>query len=460
MRRPRLGIRGKVLAGLLLASVATLATAVLVTLPLLEGRLEADRLADLRGLARTARPALRSVDAEHLKPGSTDLADILDRLQDRTGGRVVLYDAGGRPLADTAPRRPAPVIARVVEAELRRRPGRDETTSGTSHGLAYAVAATRVEHQRLTLVIAKRLDDTRAASEVLRRALPWAALIAIAVAVALGLLVSRGLLRRLTQLHADARALHEEGLTHRVAIAGDDEIADVAAALEEMRARLAEEEASRKAFLSTASHELRTPLGTLQATLELLRESAAAGRLSAADTTAHADLALRQTHRLTALATDLLDLSRVDGAAPLRRDPVGLLELARGVARELAVRFDGRPLEVEGEEVVVAADPAATARIVRILLENARVHGAGAVRVTVAREGEERARLTVRDGGAGVAPEEVERLFVRFARGEAARDRPGAGLGLPIARGLAHGMDGDVEHAGGAAFVLDLPQWR
>jgi signal transduction histidine kinase len=459
VRRPRPGIRGKVLAGLLLASVATLATAILVTLPLLEGRLEADRLADLRGLARTARPALRSVDAKRLTPGSTELADICDRLQDRTGGRVVLYDAGGRRLADTAPRRPAPVIARVVEAELRRRPGRDETTSGTTHGIAYAVAGARVADQRLTLVIAKRLDDTRAASEVLRRALPWAALIAVAVAVALGLLVSRGLLRRLTQLHADARALHEEGLTHRVRISGDDEIADVAAALEEMRARLADEEASRKAFLSTASHELRTPLGTLQATLELLREGAAAGRLDAADTTAHADLALRQTHRLTALATDLLDLSRVDGAAPLRRDPVGLRELADGVAREFGQRLHGRPLEVEGDEVVAVADPAATARIVRILLENARVHGAGAVRVTVARDGDDLARLTVRDSGDGVAPEEVERLFVRFARGDAARDRPGAGLGLPIARGLAQGMGGAVEHAGGAAFVLTLPQW-
>jgi signal transduction histidine kinase len=448
-----------VLAGLLLASVATLTTAALVTLPLLESRLKDDRLADLRGLARTARPALRSVSAEHLEPGSVDLAAIGDRLQDRTGGRVVVYDARGRALADTAPRRPAPVIPRVVEAQLRARTGRDETTSGTDRGIAYAVTATRASGQRLTLVIAKRLDDTRAASEVLRRALPWAGLVAILVTVALGLLVSRGLLARLTQLHADARALHEEGLSHRVAVTGADEVADVAAALEEMRARLADEEASRKAFLSTASHELRTPLATLQATLELLREGAAAGRLDAADTTAHADLALRQTHRLTALATDLLDLSRVDGAAPLRADPVGLRELAEGVAREFGARLDGRALEVGGDaEVTVAADPAATARIVRILLENARVHGRGAVRMRV--EGDdERARLTVADDGAGVGAGEVDRLFVRFARGEAARDRPGAGLGLPIARGLAEGMGGEVAHAGGSTFVVTLPRW-
>ncbi|HWI74443.1 MAG TPA: HAMP domain-containing sensor histidine kinase [Baekduia sp.] len=459
MRLPRPGIRGKVLAGLLLASVATLTTAVLVTLPLLEQRLESNRLADLRGLARTARPALRSVDAERLEPGSLELAAICDRLQDRTGGRVVLYDARGRVLADTAPRRPAPVLAGVVDAELRARVGRDETTSGTAHGVAYAVTATRVAGQRLTLVIAKRLDDTRAASDVLRRALPWAALVAIVVTVALGFLLSRGLLARLTQLHADARALHEEGLTHHVAVTGDDEVADVAAALEEMRARLADEEASRKAFVSTASHELRTPLATLQATLELLREDAAAGRLDDADTTAHADLALRQTHRLTALATDLLDLSRVDGAAPLRRDPVGLLELADGVARELGARFAGRGLEVGGGEVTVAADPAATARIVRILLENARVHGSGAVRVRVQELDGDRARLTVEDDGPGVEAGEVDRLFVRFARGDAARDRPGAGLGLPIARGLAEGMGGEVAHAGGSAFVVTLPRW-
>jgi hypothetical protein len=104
VRRRRLGIRGRVLAGLLLASVATLATAVLVTLPLLESRLEADRLADLRGLARTARPALRSVSPERLRPGSTELTDIVDRLEDRTGGRVVLYDSRGRTRRRGVPR--------------------------------------------------------------------------------------------------------------------------------------------------------------------------------------------------------------------------------------------------------------------------------------------------------------------------------------------------------------------
>jgi signal transduction histidine kinase len=457
--RRRLGIRGRVLAGLLLASVATLATAVLVTLPLLEGRLEADRLADLRGLARTARPALRSVSPQRLKPGSLALTDIVDRLQDRTGGRVLLYDSRGRTLADTAPRRAAPDVAVNVVGRLRARPGRDETTSGTAHGMAYAVTETRARHERLTMVIAKRLDDTRAASQVLRRALPWAGLVAVVVAVALGLLLSRGLLSRLTQLHEDARALHEEGLDHHVVVSGGDEIAGVARALEEMRARLAEEEASRKAFLSTASHELRTPLATLQATLELLREGAADGRVDASATAAQAEVALRQTYRLTALATDLLDLSRIDGAAPLRREPLGLLDLTGGVAREFAARMDGRALEVDGDEVLIAADPMATARIVRILLENARAHGDGDVHVMVMPDGE-RARVTVRDDGPGVTRGEVERLFVRFARGEAARDRPGAGLGLPIARGLAHGMGGEVEHVGGSAFVVTLPRWE
>jgi len=458
VRPRRLGIRGRVLASLLLASVATLATAVLVTLPLLESRLEADRLADLRGLARTARPALQSVSPAHLKAGSPELTGIVDRLQDRTSGRVLLYDARGRTLADTSPRQVTPDIALAVEGRLRARPGNDETTSGTAHGLAYAVAATRVGGERLTLVIAKRLDDTRAASQVLRRALPWAGLVAVVVAVALGLLLSRGLLSRLTQLHADARALHEEGLDHHVAVSGGDEIADVAGALEEMRARLADEEASRKAFLSTASHELRTPLATLQATLELLREGAVDGRLDASATAAQADVALRQTYRLTALATDLLDLSRIDGAAPLRREPLELLELTSGVAREFGARMNGRKLDVDGDEVIVAADPLATARIVRILLENARAHGAGDIHVMVMPDGS-RARVTVRDEGTGVSPGEMERLFVRFARGESARDRPGAGLGLPIARGLAHGMEGEVTHVGGSAFVVTLPRW-
>jgi signal transduction histidine kinase len=231
-----------------------------------------------------------------------------------------------------------------------------------------------------------------------------------------------------------------------------------------MRGRLIQDEAARQAFVATASHELRTPLASLQATLELLREEAREGRGGPEVVAARADTALRQTHRLVGLATDLLDLSRVDGEAELEPEPLELGELARTVAREFATRLEGagRSLDVRGGPALALADPAATVRILRILLDNAAHHGAGAVTVAVATD-PGALRLTVADEGAGFGEDEAEELFVRFVRGRAATGVPGAGLGLPIARGLARAQGGDLraDGAGGqTAFVVTLPPWR
>lgn len=466
-RWARLGVRGKVLIGLLAASLATLATATAVVLPALRSRLDAERVGALHGLVRTARPSLRALRDRAVRPASPPLLDIIGDLQERTGGRVTLYDAHGLVLADTARVHRGPAVPQLALRMRQARERADGVHAGAAAGVAYAVAVTRAGRRRVFLVIAKRLDDTRAAEGVLRAALPTAAVVALLVAVALGAGMTRALLRRLTLLHADATALGTTGLSHPVTVSGEDEIADVAAALERMRRRLADEEASRQQFVATASHELRTPLASLQATLELLREDAADGHLDPARTVARTDAALRQTHRLVGLAGDLLDLSRVDAHVPLRREPVELRGLASAVAREFAERLAsaGRDLVVDAATPVLAhADPLAVARIVRILVDNACGYGAGTVTVSatvVAEVG--RAELAVADEGTGLADDEVERVFLRFARGTAAGERPGSGLGLAIARGLAAEMDGTVDAvpvARGARFVVRLPLWH
>ena len=311
-------------------------------------------------------------------------------------------------------------------------------------------------------MITKRLDDSRAAAAVMRAALPVALIAGVAVSVALALLLSRRLLRRLGHLQADAEALGAEGLRHEVRVTGHDEVAVVARALEQMRERLVEEQASRQEFVSTASHELRTPLASLQVSLELLREEALNGETGADAVVERAEAALRQTHRLTALATDLLDISRVDGGAPLAVEPLELGELAATVAHEFApgLEASGRALRLAGDPALALADPAAAARIARVLLDNAAHYGAGTVSVTVtATPG--RVILAVEDEGPGLAEDERERVFRRFARGRAAAGTThGAGLGLAIARGLARSMGGELEAAdpeSGARLVLELP---
>jgi signal transduction histidine kinase len=230
-----------------------------------------------------------------------------------------------------------------------------------------------------------------------------------------------------------------------------------------MRARLHAEERGRQQFLSTASHELRTPLASLQGTVELLEEELAddAPNLDAARR--RASTAHRQTERLTTLAADLLDLGRLDADAPLAVEPVEVGELVGTIAAEAeaGARAAGVTLEVrEGGPAWAHADARAAARIVRALLDNALRHGAargGTVTIAVEIDGDQVA-VRVSDDGVGVPAHERERVFGRFERG--ARAGAGFGLGLPIARGLARRMGGDVVAIpadGGACFVASLP---
>jgi signal transduction histidine kinase len=214
-------------------------------------------------------------------------------------------------------------------------------------------------------------------------------------------------------------------------------------------------------FVATASHELRTPLTSLQATLEMLEEEALSGAADSAQTAVYVEMALRQTRRLIRLATDLLDVSRLDGDAPLALERIEVSELAQVVRREFAARLmaGGRRLRVEGTPAVALADPVAVARILGILLDNAAAYGAGTVTVASSTDAEH-VLVAVVDEGPGIAAQEREHIFGQFVRGSAAAGAaPGTGLGLSIARGLARSMGGELEAASvprGARFVLTL----
>ena len=214
-------------------------------------------------------------------------------------------------------------------------------------------------------------------------------------------------------------------------------------------------------FLATASHELRTPLTSLQATLELLEEQALSGAADTAQTAVYVEMALRQTRRLIRLAADMLDVTRLDRDAPLALERIEVSELAQVVRQEFASRLmaGGRQLHVDGTPVVALADPAAVARILRILLDNAAAYGDGTVALASATDADH-VVVVVADDGPGIAPHEREQIFGQFVRGSAAAGAPaGTGLGLSIARGLARAMGGELEAAPaprGARFVLTL----
>jgi signal transduction histidine kinase len=219
--------------------------------------------------------------------------------------------------------------------------------------------------------------------------------------------------------------------------------------------RAAEKDLVERRVAAAAAHELRTPLAGLRAELEEARLHP-----DEIDLPRLLDAALGSVNRLEALAADLLLLTEVTEGTCVRRRPVDLSAMARAHAAEPITGLDVR-LE-SAAPVIVHAVPTLLDRLVANLLDNARRHARQSIRIQVLLHGAT-AELTVTDDGPGIPARERERVFERFFRLDSARcrRRGGTGLGLAVARDIAHSHNGTlhVEDAAGAGarFVLRLP---
>ena len=210
-----------------------------------------------------------------------------------------------------------------------------------------------------------------------------------------------------------------------------------------MRVRLEKLDRARREFIANASHELRTPLFSLGGFLELMADE----ELDEATRQEFLETMREQVERLAKLATDLLDLSRLDaGRMRVEHEPVDLGDVAQLVAEEFARRrrASGHRLEVVVDGRPIArADELRVLQVGRALVDNALVHTPPGTQVTLrAYADREHAYLEVEDDGPGVPAEHAPHVFDRFYRAEGGV-ASGSGLGLAIARELATVMDGD-----------------
>ena len=208
-------------------------------------------------------------------------------------------------------------------------------------------------------------------------------------------------------------------------------------------------------FVAVASHELRTPATSVYGITATLRQHA--GELTEETRTELEETLWVQVNRLRLLIEQLLDLSRLDAKAiSIEPQPIGLRALLSEVAAETARDQDVRIDVAEGLEV--HADRLALERIMGNLVGNALRYGAPPV-VVRAHPMDTYLRVSVEDGGEGVPPELVPRLFERFERGTVGE---GSGLGLSIAQAYARAHGGDLVYdrseRGGARFELILPR--
>ncbi len=309
------------------------------------------------------------------------------------------------------------------------------------------------------LVATVPLGDVRRTVDLVRRRVIVGGVIGVAGALLAGALVAFTLSSRLRRLELGSREVAEGRFTTRFQVDAQDELGALARSLDSMQRQLEQLDGSRKRFIATASHELRTPLQSLSGYVELLRDE----DLDEETRGSFVAQLEEQIERLNRLCGDLLDLSRLEsGGVELRPENTDLHALAARVAREFGpiVERDRRTLGVQlvGEPVVHACDPDRVAQLMRILIDNALKHTGPGDRVELRvgrRQGA--AEIAVTDTGAGVPPQELPNIFEPF---HGASDGSGAGLGLAIAREIAHQMRGELaveSRPGRTTFTLQLP---
>ena len=309
------------------------------------------------------------------------------------------------------------------------------------------------------VVYTASLRDVERNVAVVRNRILIAGAIALLAALLAGWLVARRLGRRAARLEQAANQVARGDFTARFPLDRDDELGRLGRALDQMQHQLAELDRSRKRFIATASHELRTPIFSIGGFLELLEDE----DLDEETRERFLEQIRGQVARLGKLATDLLDLSRLEtGAVELRVEDTDLQRLARGVADEflpaLATHDSQLTLDPDAPPAPVRCDPARVAQVLRILLDNAITHTPPGTAIEVtARDTGEGAELAVTDRGPGIPRGEVAQVFEPFVT---SNGTTGSGLGLAIARELAGLMRGELRVAsrpGTTTFTLRLP---
>jgi two-component system, OmpR family, sensor histidine kinase MtrB len=278
---------------------------------------------------------------------------------------------------------------------------------------------------------------------------------------AVGWWASRRLLRPVSRVAKAAGEIAGGGLDTRLPPESDRELNRLATSFNNMADAVQTRIQREARFSSDVSHELRSPITALTAAVEVLdaRRADLPGRTQQA-----LDVVVSQVRRFDQMVLDLLELSRLDaGVTDNHREAVNLPDLIKRIGQRYG--FGTVPIEVAPRAAtVVNVDKRRVERIIANLLDNAKQHGGGPVRILIEPSRINLAaavNVVVEDDGPGVALGERTRIFERFARGTASRGRVGTGLGLALVseHAQSHGGSAWVEDRseGGSRFIVSLP---
>ncbi len=461
-------LRNRLAALFGLIVTGAIAVVYLSVVPPLEGQLRDQKVDALAESALVHVEPLRAVvgrDVPQARVGAR-----LRVAAARSGARVTLLDVAtgteGRRLTVSVDSQPGadPADSRFVLAGQAVRTAHAARGTEPTAGGRVAEVAIPFEQDGAVTKVAVFTDGLEAVDAnvafIRRRVLLWG-LVALAVALVAGYAVSRGVTARVRRLERAAGQVAAGDFSTRIRVDSDDELGRLAAAFDDMQRQLSELQTAREQFIATASHELRTPIFSLGGFLELLADEEL-------DEPTRQEFLVQvrgQVQRLTKLATELLDLSRLgSGALELHPEPTDLGVLAHEVTAEFAPALLGHRSELElaspGNGVEVECDPERVAQVLRILIDNAIVHTPAGTPIQVSADRHDgEVRLAVTDSGPGIKRKSMPHIFEPFFTASDDGSR-GAGLGLAIASELAGRMDGRLaadSRPGSTTFTLVLP---
>ena len=374
-----------------------------------------------------------------------ELAPLFSTIRRTAGGSEIGFAAVG---IDGTLRTNASIFGRIELADLELTAGETSRTTSTSGELVVVTqTAVVVRGSEVTLLVALAREAPIVSVRDQGAGLVLLVVGIVALAALGARLLSSQLASRLEPLAQVSRRVASGDMTARVPDLKDPELAEVAAAFNEMATELGAAREREREFILGVGHDLRTPLTTIGGYAEALE----AGEIDDAELNRIGAVLGVQTRQLGRLIDDLSTLARLEQAEfGLRRERVDVgahvSEVVDGFGRranELGVRLDVET----GEGVFLETDADRLGQVAQNLVENALRHTpeTGSVQVTVGEHGDQ-VVITVADSGTGIAESDLPRVFDRHFVGRQRRVRnEGTGLGLSIVKGLVDRMGGSVE---------------
>ena len=328
-------------------------------------------------------------------------------------------------------------------------------------------AALRGPQSTIDAAVLLSTTEDQVYSENLERLQFWSLISVVGLAIASGIggyVLSGMMLRPVRDITEAASEITASNLGKRINYEGPkDELWALSETFDSMIDRLEHSFDRQRQFVQDASHELRTPLAAIKTNIEVTEMDP---EVSVEEYQSLVATIKGQTDRLTRLSEDLLLLTREDHDRP-EREPVNLGALMNEVRRELLPVAQARDvtLVTNGRDMIeVLSNPDLLYRCVLNLVDNGiKYSGEGSTVTMRATATERTATIEVADNGAGIPPENLERVFDRFYRVDRGRSRRegGTGLGLAIVKELVESLGGSVRVVStvgqGSTFTIELP---